>query len=321
MMSAFFKVLFLSIIKAMNKVGFFYDDVFLKHEPAGFHTENGQRLVAIVEVLQNSGIWSNLIHIRPREASFNDISLIHAEKYIDKVKGLTSGHLDADTYVSKGSLEAARHAAGAVIEAVEQCMKGEIGRAFCAVRPPGHHAEHAAAMGFCIFNNIAIGARYAQKIGYKKVFIVDFDVHHGNGTQHAFEDDDTVFFFSTHQYPHYPGTGRDFEKGKGRGEGFTFNVPMRGGSGDSEYRDVYQKTLPLLMKRFAPDIVLVSAGYDILSDDPLSNIHVSHDGIRMIVQAILQAASVPVVVSLEGGYHLRALSEAVRITLEEMLKQ
>ena len=304
----------------MNKVGFFYDDVFLKHEPTGFHTENRERLVAIVEVLQNSAVWSNLIHISPREASFKDISLIHTEKYIHKVKSLESGYLDADTYVSKGSLEAARYAVGAVIEAVERCMKGEIKRAFCAVRPPGHHAESSAAMGFCIFNNIAIGARYAQKIGYKKVFIIDFDVHHGNGTQHAFEEDDTVYFFSTHQYPHYPGTGRDAERGKGRGEGFTYNVPMKSGSGDREYLDVYQKTLPPLMKTFAPDLVLVSAGYDILSDDPLSSIHVSHEGIRLIMRAILQTASVPVVISLEGGYHLRALSEAVRITLEEMLK-
>jgi len=304
----------------MKKVGFCYDDVFLKHEPTGFHTENRERLVAIIEVLQNSEVWGSLIHFGPREASFEDISLIHAQKYIDKVKGLESGYLDADTYVSKGSLKAARCAAGAVIEAVQRCMTGEINRAFCAVRPPGHHAESAAAMGFCIFNNIAIGARYAQKIGYKKVFIIDFDVHHGNGTQHAFEEDDTVFFFSTHQYPHYPGTGRGAEKGKGRGEGFTYNVPMQSGSGDMEYLDAYQKTLPPLMNRFAPNLILISAGYDILSDDPLSNIHVSHEGIRLIMKAILQSTSVPVVVSLEGGYHLRALSEAVRITLEELLK-
>jgi len=178
----------------------------------------------------------------------------------------------------------------------------------------------AAAMGFCIFNNVAIGARYAQKIGYEKVFIVDFDVHHGNGSQHVFDDDDTIYFFSTHQYPHYPGTGRDSEKGKGRGEGFTYNIPMHSRAGDREYIEAYGTVLPPLVKKFSPDIMLVSAGYDVLAEDPLSGIQVSHEGIREIVKNILHSSGVPVVFTLEGGYHLRALSKAVRITIEEMLK-
>ena len=207
-------------------------------------------------------------------------------RYFDKVKTFT-GYCDPDTYISGNSFEAAMFAAGAVIEAIDRCRKGEIDRAFCAVRPPGHHAERDRAMGFCIFNNIAVGARYAQKIGYEKVFIVDFDVHHGNGTQHIFEEDETVFYFSTHQYPHYPGTGGDTERGKGRGEGFTYNIPMPYGSGDKDFYYAYRDILPRLIKGFRPDIILVSAGYDIHVRDPLSGLNVTNEGMRSIVRGIL----------------------------------
>lgn len=304
----------------MKRVGFVYDEIFLKHETPASHPESRERLTAIIRLLQKSRTWDNLVHIKPRKASYEDIALVHSERYINKVKRFGTGYLDSDTYMSEHSLEAARYAAGAVIEAVACCRKGDFNRAFCAVRPPGHHAEADAAMGFCIFNNVAIGACYAQKIGYNKVFIIDFDVHHGNGTQHAFEKDSTIYFFSTHQYPHYPGTGRNSERGRGPGEDFTYNVPMHAGAGDAEYSEVYQNILPPLVKTFSPDIVLVSAGYDILSDDPLSAINVSHAGVKAIVDSILQCSSAPVVFALEGGYNLPALSEAVRITLDEMLK-
>jgi len=174
-------------------------------------------------------------------------------------------------------------------------------------------------MGFCIFNNIAVGARYAQKIGYQKVFIIDFDVHHGNGTQHIFEQDDSVFYFSTHQYPHYPGTGDEHERGRGKGEGFTYNVAMSAGSGDKEYLYVYQDILPGLLKRFRPDIILVSAGYDIHARDPLSSIRISSEGISGIVRSIISDTTKPVIFALEGGYDLEALGASVRITIEEML--
>ena len=198
-------------------------------------------------------------------------------------------------------------------------QKGEIERAFCAVRPPGHHAEAEKAMGFCIFNNVAVGARYAQKRGYKKIFIIDFDVHHGNGTQHIFEEDDTVFYFSTHQYPHYPGTGNESEKGKLKGKGFTYNMPMKHGSGDKEYFSAYNEVLPHLVKKFEPDMILVSAGYDIRAEDPLSGIRVSDEGIRGIVNGILSCAEVPVIFALEGGYDLQALGKSVLLTIKEML--
>ena len=305
----------------MKNVGFIYDDIFLKHETPDWHPERKERLIQIIDTLKKSGLWEKLIHIKPLRATHNDVALVHVPEYIKRIENFGKGFLDPDTYMSEDSLEASLYAAGSVIQAVEKCRKGEIQRAFCAVRPPGHHAESNRAMGFCIFNNIAAGARHAQKIGYKKVFIIDFDVHHGNGTQHIFEADDTVFYFSTHQYPHYPGTGRDSEKGIGKGEGYTYNVPMPGGSGDKEYLYVYQNILPDLVNRFKPDIILVSSGYDIHNNDPLSDIRISDEGIRGIVNSILSCSSNPFVFALEGGYNLSALGESVRITVEEMLKE
>jgi len=309
----------------MKKVGFLYDDIFLKHEMPPGHPESSQRLVKIINSLKNSDDWNNLIHIKPRRADDEDILKVHTKDYFDSIRNFT-GFFDSDTYISENSLEAARFAAGAVIEAVERCKKGEIDRAFCAVRPPGHHAEADRAMGFCIFNNIAVGARYAQKIGYNKVFIIDFDVHHGNGTQHIFEKDDTVFYFSTHQYPHYPGTGGDSERGKDKGEGFTYNITMPYGSGDKDYFYAYRDILPRLIKNFRPDIILVSAGYDIHASDPLSGIKVTNEGLRSIVRGILlkrtttYLPSLPYVFALEGGYNLEALSESVLRTIKELLE-
>lgn len=301
------------------KVGFLYDDIFLKHETPQWHPERKERLIHIVEALKGSGLWNRLVHIRPRKAGFDDVEMVHSPDYVQRVRGFGQGYLDPDTYVSEGSIEAALFAAGAVIEAVERCKKGEIERAFCAVRPPGHHAEADRAMGFCIFNNVAIGARYAQEIGYGKVFIVDFDVHHGNGTQHIFEQDDTVCYFSTHQYPFYPGTGGDSESGTGRGNGFTYNFPMGSGSGDKDFSHIYTDVLPGIMKEVDPDIILVSAGYDVLKDDPLAAIRVSDEGIRSIVRGILSFPA-PAVFVLEGGYDLTALARAVIVTIEEMMK-
>jgi acetoin utilization deacetylase AcuC-like enzyme len=176
-------------------------------------------------------------------------------------------------------------------------------------------------MGFCIFNNIAVGARHARSIGYERVFIIDFDAHHGNGTQHIFEEDDSVFYFRTHQHPYYPETGKDMERGKGKGEGYTYNVPILAGSGNKEYLAVYQDILPGVISRYGPDLILVSAGYDIHVNDPHANIRVSHEGIHGIVQSILRSSSCPMVFVLEGGYDLPSLAESVQITIEEMLKE
>lgn len=309
----------------MKKVGFVYDDIFLKHETPVGHPESPQRLLAIVDTLKNSDLWDKLIHIKPRRADEEDILRVHTKDYFDSVKKFT-GFFDPDTYISGNSFEAAMFAAGAVIEAIDRCSKSEIDRAFCAVRPPGHHAETDRAMGFCIFNNIAVGARYARKVGYEKVFIVDFDVHHGNGTQHVFEEDETVFYFSTHQHPHYPWTGKDTERGKGKGEGFTYNIPMPYGSGDKDYYYAYRDILPGLIKNFRPHIILVSAGYDIHSKDPLSGFNVTNEGMRSIVRGILLRSMttylppIPYVFALEGGYNLHALSNSVLDTIKELLE-
>ncbi len=305
----------------MRTVGFVYDEVFLHHAPPAWHPDTGDRLVNIIIGLKAAGLWGKIIYIKPRKARLEDIARVHTLAYIEKIRDFGPGELDPDTYMSEDSFVTALYAAGAVMEAVERCRRGEIERAFCAVRPPGHHAEAGQAMGFCIFNNVAVGARYAQTLGYKRVFIIDFDAHHGNGTQHIFDDDDTVFYFSTHQHPYYPDTGKDMERGTGKGLGFTYNVPIRAGSGNRDYLYVYQDILPGVLYRFGPDIILVSAGYDIHVNDPHADIRVTHEGIRAIVQSILLSCrSCPAVFTLEGGYDLESLSSSVKITVEEMLK-
>ncbi len=305
----------------MKKVGFIYDDIYLTHEMPTSHPESKNRLDAILNKLKGSDIWESLIHLKPEKASYDDIEMVHTKEYIEMIKNSEEGYLDPDTYLSKGTLEAALYAVGAVITALKKCKDGEIDRAFCAVRPPGHHAEVDRAMGFCIFNNIAIGARYAQKIGYKKVFIVDFDVHHGNGTEHIFSDDNTVFYFSTHQYPHYPGTGSSNDTGTGKGKGFTYNLPLGHGAGDKEMYYAYNKKLHEFVNEFSPDIMLVSSGYDIRNEDMLSGFNVTDEGIKNIVRGILDSREgIPFIFSLEGGYNLKALAESVLITISEMLE-
>jgi acetoin utilization deacetylase AcuC-like enzyme len=305
----------------MNRVGFFYDDIYLGHIPPGFHPESPHRLNSIVNKMKKSDVWDKLKYLEPEKASFKDLETVHSREYIERIKGLSPGYIDPDTYLSEGTVEAAILAAGAVMTAVDKCRDGTIDMAFCAVRPPGHHAERDRAMGFCIFNNVAVGARYAQARGYRKVFIVDFDVHHGNGTEHIFYSDSSVFYFSTHQYPHYPGTGSEQDRGEGEGEGFTYNIPMPSGTGDREYEKAYTEILHSLVGSFDPDIILVSAGYDLHADDPLSGINVTDRGINNIVEGILSAKrGIPYVFSLEGGYNLDALSDSVLITVRSMIK-
>jgi len=306
----------------MKRVGLIYDDVFLKHETPQWHPETKERLRAVVAGLKSDGLWDEVEHIPARKAGADDLKAVHDPAYVEKIMDARAGYLDPDTYFSGGTLEASLFAAGAVMEAIKQCHEGKVERAFCAVRPPGHHAEADRAMGFCIFNNIAVGARYAQRLGYKKVFIADFDVHHGNGTEHMFYQDDSVFYFSTHQYPHYPGTGSERDRGRGKGEGFTYNIPMSSGSGDREYGHVYNETLHELVRDFEPDIFLVSAGYDIHARDPLAAIRVTDGGIKSIVRGILTSRKdIPYVFALEGGYDLEALASAVSITIQALLEE
>ena len=305
----------------MIKVGYIYDPIYLKHDTGEGHPESPERVKSIDIFL--SSIKDKLIQIKPRKATAKEISLVHDTYYPQEIMDLCSAggtYLDPDTRCSIFSYEAATYAVGAGLEAVDKIKEGKVERVFANVRPPGHHAEYSKAMGFCIFNNIAIAARYAQQKGFEKVFIVDFDAHHGNGTQKAFYEDDTVFYFSTHQYPFYPGTGSVEEKGAGKGLGFTYNVPLPAGTGDETYEDVYSMMLPDLVYHFKPDIIMVSAGYDLHKDDPLTNLQVSTEGIGKIVEYILKTADVPFLFMLEGGYNLTALGESAKLTVEKMLE-
>ncbi|WP_456381688.1 histone deacetylase family protein, partial [Persephonella sp.] len=264
----------------MRKVGYIFDPVYLKHDTGEGHPESPHRLEAINEYVDL--IKEPLVRIKPRRATAQEIALVHDVYYPQEIMDLCSAggtYLDPDTRCSIFSYEAAVYAVGAGLEAVDRIKNGEVERVFAAVRPPGHHAEYSKAMGFCIFNNIAIAARYAQKQGFGKVFIIDFDAHHGNGTQKAFYEDDTVFYFSTHQYPFYPGTGSKEERGTGKGLGYTYNVPLPAGTGDETYIKIYTEELPELVNKFNPDIIMVSAGYDLHMDDPLTHLEVTTEGI------------------------------------------
>jgi len=305
----------------MKRTAFIYDDIFLKHEAPQGHPERKERLVAIISAIKDSGLWDKLQHVNPRKAEIADLERVHTKKHVERIQNSEPTYLDPDTYLSKDSYKAALHAAGSFLTAIDLCKEGKIDNAFCAVRPPGHHAEADRAMGFCLFNNIAVGARYAQEQGYEKVFIADFDVHHGNGTQHIFYGDNTVYYFSSHQFPHYPGTGNDREKGSGEGAGFTYNVALSAGTGYKELESIYNTTLPGLVKDFDPDIFLVSAGYDLRAEDPLSAIRANDETIRAIVKGIISSKTgIPYIFGLEGGYDLDALGRSVVITLEELLE-
>ncbi len=304
----------------MRKVGYVYDPIYLKHNTGENHPENYKRLLSIQKYVEP--LKKGLALIKPRKATAKDVALVHDIYYPQEIMDLCSAggtNLDPDTVCSVYSYEVALYAVGAGLEAIDKIKEGLVERVFCAVRPPGHHAEYSKAMGFCIFNNIAITARYAQQKGFKKVFIIDFDAHHGNGTQKAFYDDDTVFYFSTHQYPFYPGTGSEDEKGTGKGYGYTYNIPLPAGTGDEVYISIYNEQLPKLIDDFKPDIILVSAGYDLHKDDPLAYLEVSTEGIGEIVNGILNSANVPFLFILEGGYNLEALGKSVKLTIEKML--
>lgn len=312
----------------MGNTGLVYDPRYLDHDMGAGHPESPNRLRAIMQQLEQSGTVDRLTRIEPRKAEDEWIRQIHTMSYLEMLKthapakGRVS--LDPDTSLSPGSLTAAYLAAGGALAAVDAIMAHEVDHVFCAVRPPGHHAEAGHAMGFCLFNNVAIAARYAQKrYGLSRVLIVDWDVHHGNGTQHSFEEDPSVLFFSTHQYPHYPGTGRATERGRGAGEGFTINVPMEAGEGDEEYCAVFQKTLVPAADSFKPEFVIISAGFDAHKDDPLASMGLTEEGyedLTGIVAGIAQRhANGRILSSLEGGYHLTSLAASVDRHIQALL--
>jgi acetoin utilization deacetylase AcuC-like enzyme len=224
-----------------------------------------------------------------------------------------------DTYASPASYDVASLAAGSVTGAIDAVLGGEVRAAFCAIRPPGHHAERDQAMGFCLFNNAAVGARYAQRRrGVGRVAILDWDVHHGNGTQHLFEDDPSVLYISLHQYPFYPGTGAAAERGRGEGEGLTVNIPLPAGTGEDEYRSAFVERVVPALREYAPGLLIISAGFDAHRDDPLADMRLTDTSYRELT--LLVAGIAPLVSVLEGGYNLAALSVSVGEHLRALME-
>lgn len=303
-----------------KKVAYITDDIYIMHDTGAMHPESPERLGAINKAI--TPLKEKLVSVSPIKVSKDILSLVHSEEQIEIVSFASESleSIDSDTICSQDSYSVACVAVGAGIVALDGLKAKKFERAFCAVRPPGHHATPKQSMGFCLFNNIAIAARYAQSIGYEKVMIIDFDVHHGNGTQDTFWEDASVFYFSTHQAFAYPGTGAERDKGEGRGRGYTQNYLLMPESTDVELLDIYENDLPPVVEEFNPDIILVSAGYDLHESDPLAQLNITTEGIRKMVRTILDTKDVPFVFFLEGGYDLRALGENVKVTLEEMIQ-
>jgi acetoin utilization deacetylase AcuC-like enzyme len=308
------------------KTGFVYDPIYLKHDTGG-HVENSRRLEAIISHLEQAGLKQRLTLIKPRPATIGELTLVHHESHVAHVREVAQrggGWLDPDTLVSPDSYDAALYAVGGLIKAVEAVVGGEVSSAFALVRPPGHHATARQAMGFCLFNNVAIAAKYAlEKLGLERLVIADFDVHHGNGTQEAFYDNPNVLYISTHQYPHYPGTGRVEETGRGEGVGTTINIPLPAGCGDAEYEQVFEQVTVPAARRFEPQLILVSAGYDGHWADALAMMQLTVTGFARIAGIIKGMADElcqgRLVFSLEGGYDLTAMAASVKATFDVLL--
>ncbi|PIU56332.1 MAG: histone deacetylase, partial [Chloroflexi bacterium CG07_land_8_20_14_0_80_45_17] len=275
------------------KAGLVYDPIYLEHD-TGSHPENSQRLVAIMSHLEKTGTKEKLTCLPPHPASIEELEMVHAPEYISQIKSRAAdggGWLDADTVMCPKSYEVALYAVGGGLTGVEAVMKGEVDSVVALVRPPGHHALSNRAMGFCIFNNVAIAAKYAlANFNLSRVLIVDFDVHHGNGTQNTFYADSKVLYFSTHEYPFYPGTGGVNETGIGEGEGATVNFPMTAGWGDEEYLRAFNEVLVPVARRFQPQLILVSAGFDPHWADSIAMMQVSVTGFAQMVAILKKLA-------------------------------
>lgn len=311
--------------------GLLLDSYFCEHETVVGHPECPERITAIEQRLFSDGIAGRCKAIARSGAGRHWIEANHTAKYIERLETACRGgqpYIDSqDSSICPDSFDVALSAVGSVLNAIDEVQAGVCRNAFCAVRPPGHHAEREFSMGFCLFNNIAIAARYLlEKYQLSRVLIIDWDVHHGNGTQNAFYDSEAVFFCSLHQHPLtlYPGTGFEKERGTGNGEGFTLNIPMRPGSGDAEYRKAFESQVLPAAEKFAPEFVLISAGFDAHREDSISAIELDDDSYRWMTEAVCGVASNycggKVVSMLEGGYALSALgrsvSEHLRVLLE-----
>ena len=311
----------------MAKVGIVLDKLYVDHDNGPGHPETFERVLAIVDMLQFTKMMDEVVRIEPRDATREEITLVHTQEHFDKIastKGKPKVFLDSDTSTCAVTFDAALRASGGLISAIDSVLNGEVDRAFPIVRPPGHHAEADRPMGFCFFNNVAVGAAYLTKIkGLKRVMVIDWDVHHGNGTQHIFYDNPDVLFFSSHQYPFYPGTGGMDEVGSGDGKGYTVNVPMQPGMGDNEFIKIFEEILNPIIEQYEPEFILVSAGFDIFIEDPLGGMRVTPEGFakltRMLTDQADKICDGKIIFLLEGGYNLDGLWISTKEMLEEML--
>ena len=310
----------------MERLGVYRDPIYIAHETGSFHPESPQRLEVIYSMLEDNGVRRLYEQCSMRKAELHEITLIHSASHFERVAataGVPQSYLDADTQTSEDSFDAALYAAGAVLDGIDLVSSGKMRNIFALVRPPGHHAERDRAMGFCLFNSIAIGAQYAiKKHALERVLIVDWDLHHGNGTQHSFYDDQRVLYFSTHQYPFYPGSGDFQETGTGIGRGFSVNVPLGMGCGDNDFYTIFKEVLEPIADLYRPQLVLVSAGFDTHFDDPLGGMKMTPDGYAALAGLVQQIANRHaegrLLLTLEGGYSLSGLRDSVRAVIEQL---
>ncbi len=309
-----------------NALGIVDDPIFLEHRAFGPHPERPERLDAARSAVENADIALPRQALRPRDATLDELSRVHAAQYVDTLQRAhgKSGHFDADTFYGPRSVGAALRAAGGAIELAQSLQGGEIAYGVALLRPPGHHARPGTAMGFCLLNNVGIAAAHARATGARRVAIVDWDVHHGNGTQEMFYDDPSVLYVSLHQYPFYPGTGAADEVGSGEGRGYTVNVPLSAGADDAVYMAACERLVAPILNAYDPDLLLISAGFDAHRRDPLASMRLSETAYgRMLCtlqSALPRGPAGRVGLVLEGGYDLEGLRSSLEATVEALGK-